>query len=186
MNRKRLSRRLFAAVSALSLTAALAFLVVALNGWFVVRVLSYVTPSGIFLNVQNYRMTCMVGIGRQHVSPTEPPYPLQTRWHYMAYPWHSTPAGLSTPWYGFAYNTSRSRTGYGSTSEFHYITVSHVWAVGLPFLVGVLTARPLISVVRERRRVRQGHCPACGYDLRATPDRCPECGHVPPAETELR
>ena len=33
------------------------------------------------------------------------------------------------------------------------------------------------SVARQRRRERVGKC-ECGYDVRATPERCPECGRV--------
>ena len=60
------------------------------------------------------------------------------------------------------------------------------WTITVPYAwpMSVLALPPLAWLFRahrERRRRRSlaGHCPSCGYDLRATPDRCPECGTIP-------
>jgi hypothetical protein len=57
-------------------------------------------------------------------------------------------------------------------SSIHF-RIPYPLATLVSFLASVFLVR---NYRRTRKRYRAGHCSACGYDLRATPDRCPECG----------
>jgi hypothetical protein len=68
---------------------------------------------------------------------------------------------------------SRKNTSWGGSAVF-----IRFWCFALP-LWGIVTLWVLPQVTRAMRgrwRFGNGLCPTCGYDLRATLDRCPECG----------
>ena len=65
-------------------------------------------------------------------------------------------------------------------------TVAHFYGIVVPiwFVLLLCTIFPLIWFRRFRRmryRLRHGLCQKCAYDLRASKDKCPECGTAIPS-----
>lgn len=88
------------------------------------------------------------------------------------------------PWRGRA-RSAVNRLGFGFDARGEPQNYGYkAWEVVCPNwfvagLAGAVVCGRAYLWRRRRRRGRLGRCPACGYDLRATPDRCPECGAVP-------
>jgi hypothetical protein len=83
----------------------------------------------------------------------------------------SSESGSELPRWGNHWFRVSQESGAGASTL--YIQVPH-WA--LVRVTAILPGRAFWLFLRRRYRLGRGQCSSCGYDLRASQNRCPECG----------
>jgi len=86
-------------------------------------------------------------------------------------------------WY---HNPTENDRGIYSLLGFQFILLPRGMVLGIPiWLCAFLFAYLALRCFRRLPIPIPGYCPNCGYDLRATPARCPECGTIPPQQESI-
>jgi hypothetical protein len=147
-------------------------------------------------NFSSANSVIVMMIGPNYRGPYAMP-PIGNGWRYMHYPAQTSGQEVvrcQIPlakyhrwgWLGFAYDPNSLVTYNGPPKSIYYssdrIYFPH-WS--LAAISAILPATWYLRSRRERARRRIGHCVKCGYDLRATPEQCPECGTLPPHNRPL-
>ena len=93
-------------------------------------------------------------------------------------PWAPPEPGRRSHRFGFVYQRRDAHSFVAPTTTATTLAAPF-WALVVP--PALPPAQWLVRRIRGRRRSGRGLCATCGYDLRASPDRCPECGTEPAA-----
>jgi len=170
--------------------AGVSLLLFAVAVWFWVA--SY--GSQYRLVERRIRSARVVGVARGEMGIGVESYRVEWKWMKEGWEWIEDPPIDPGVWVRAYLEDGRSPVGgfFFGTHEFP-LSTGRILVLPMPFVAAVFGLLPLAEVLLIRRRRRRGRrlaaglCVVCGYDLRATPEKCPECGAVPqPARPRWR
>jgi hypothetical protein len=170
---RRLARILLNALTTLSLLLCLASAVVWVRSYWRLDEVTWDQAAGPGADGSFFEFLCGGGGAAIRVGSSRP----------LLATWEGSGGWHWWRWYG---NRPRFAGGWGANRwGFNYDSREDPgvrwWAVVFPLWLptiffALLPLARLALSIRRRRRNRKGRCKNCGYDLRATPERCPECG----------
>jgi hypothetical protein len=91
-------------------------------------------------------------------------------WNRLGFGSHGN--GMQSATSGTPANPSNMRYSFDGCHIPYWFLLLVFGCGGLPLILRVRSER------RRRRRLRENRCLACGYDLRGSSERCPECGEL--------
>jgi hypothetical protein len=175
---RRLPRILLNAATSVSLVLCVAMVVEWVRSYS--RTTSFERDARAYNGAEAYTWRCVLRPGRLTLS-----YGMRSRGGPAAVIYDATDEDAAR--YDPGLDVGTTHLGFGAewwhsppemADQFNRAVSIPYWALAIFCAVG-----PIWSLRRRisRRVDDRVLCPACGYDLRATPDSCPECGTVPAA-----
>ena len=172
-----MKRRLFAILSTLSLLLCVAVVVLWVRSYWAMDSLDYRSGRfGLYLD-STRGLICVLQRGFPYA-----PENLPDGWNFSSWSWDSpsSRSSLDPREYGDSF---WARIGFSYDGLSRNERLGDFRSMSVPYwsLAAALLPPPLAWLYKRLRHAKQcrtGLCPSCGYDLRATPERCPECGHV--------
>jgi hypothetical protein len=196
MSRSRFRRRLFNAITALSLTifllAPIAWLCSEGQDQGIGRDQAWVDGSTMYAFEDSIEWCDGMLMIERHGELAPNVTPIRTG------QWASGPyARAQWAWFtadsAFLERIRFPKAGFGNGVGFYFVwltepfdsvhAAAQAYAVGVPLWLITLVSAILPAIwlrrfVLQGDRNRSGHCKNCGYDLRASDGRCPECGEM--------